>query len=229
MARPKALIMEIARLAIQSGDHRGPAVIITPPFPKGAAVLAHGYGGCKEELLGLAWRVAEHGFAACAIDLRGHGEHALAMDTKFLVDMEAAIEHCRGFGKVVAIGHSLGGRLALMSTADYAIGISPPLDPHYCERTQELLQKVRSYRVKQENTKALFDFQESLPSDHDDGSGRKLIIYGSRDVPEILDSCNELRVQGANVVRIEEAKHGDTYLLEATFSAISQQLAEWFG
>lgn len=220
--------MNIERLAIKSDGHEVPSVIISPPFPKGAAVLAHGYGGCKEELLGLAWRVAEQGLVACVIDLRGHGEHLLAMDTEFLVDMEAAIRHCRQYGRVVAIGHSLGGRLALLSSADFAIGISPPLDPHYCERTQELLQKVRSYRVKQGSTNALFEYLETLPSAKDTESGRLLIIYGSRDVPEILDSCNELRASGANVVRIEEAKHGDTYLLEATFSSISAQLARWF-
>jgi alpha-beta hydrolase superfamily lysophospholipase len=220
--------MDIERLAIRSGDHEVPSVIIIPPFPRGAAVLAHGYGGCKEELLGLAWRVAEQGLVACVIDLRGHGEHQLVMDTEFLVDMEAAIRHCRQFGKVVAIGHSLGGRLALMSSADFSIGISPPLDPHYCERTQELLQKVRSYRVKQENTKALFEYLRNLPSMKDAGSGRILIIYGSRDVPEILESCDELKTAGANVVKIDEAKHGDTYLLEATFATISQQLSKWF-
>jgi acetyl esterase/lipase len=220
--------MIIERLSIKSGGHEVPGVIISPADPKGAAVIAHGYGGCKEELLGLAWRVAEQGLAACTIDLRGHGEHRLPMDNEFLADMEAAIRHCRRYGKVVAIGHSLGGRLALISSADFAIGISPPLDPHYCDRTQELLQKVRSYRVKQESTNAVFEYLRTLPASRDDGSGRSLVIYGSRDVPEIVDSCNELKATGANVLRIDEARHGDTYQLESTFAAVSEQLARWF-
>lgn len=220
--------LNIERLAIKSGKHEIPAVIISPVEPRGGAVIAHGYGGCKEELLGLAWRVAEQGFAACAIDLRGHGEHQLAMDKEFQTDMEAAIRYCRRFGRVVAIGHSLGGRLALMSSADFAIGISPPLDPHYCARTQELLQKVRSYRVKQESADAVFDYLSSLPANPQDRTGRTLIIYGSRDVQEIVASCNELSASGANVQRIEEAKHGDTYQLERTFEIIWDQLGEWF-
>lgn len=205
-----------------------PSVIISPAEPKGGAVIAHGYGGCKEEQLGLAWRVAECGLAACAIDLRGHGEHQLTMDSEFLADMEAAIRHCRKYGKVVAIGHSLGGRLALMSSADYAIGISPPIDPDYCARTQELLHKVRSYRVKEERSGAVFDYLKGLPALKGDRGGRTLVIYGSRDVPEIVDSCDVLKATGANVLRIEEARHGDTYQLESTFAAIAEQLARWF-
>jgi dienelactone hydrolase len=220
--------MRIERLAIPGAGFEVPSVIIAPPVPIGGAVIAHGYGGCKEELLGLAWRVAESGLAACTIDLRGHGQHTLLMDSDFLMDVEAAIRHCRKYGKIVAIGHSLGGRLALMSSADFAIGISPPLDPHYCVKTQELLQKVRSYRVRPEDSNAVFDILKMLPSCREDRENRTLIIYGSRDVPEIVDSCNELRSSGANVLRIEEARHGDTYQLETTFRAISEQLTGWF-
>ncbi len=220
--------MKIERLTIPGAGNSIPSVIICPPAPLGAAVIAHGYGGCKEELLGLAWRVAECGLAACTIDLRGHGQHSLPLDSDFLVDMEAAIRYCRKYGNVVAIGHSLGGRLALISSADHAIGISPPLDPHYCTKTQELLQKVRSYRVRPEDSTAVFDILKKLPSCRDDSTERTLVIYGSRDVPEIVVSCNELRASGANVIVIEEARHGDTYQLESTFSAISEQLDRWF-
>lgn len=37
--------------------------MIEPAAPKGAAVVIHGYGGCKEEQLGMAWRIAEKGLA----------------------------------------------------------------------------------------------------------------------------------------------------------------------
>ncbi len=220
--------MRIERTEIKAPGADVPGIAIVPSSPRGGAVIAHGYGGCKEEQLGLAWRVAECGLAACAIDLRGHGEHRMAMDSDFLADVEAAIRHCRRYGKVVAIGHSLGGRLALMSSADFAIGISPPIDPDYCARTQELLHKVRSYRVKEERSGAVFDYLKGLPALKDDRSRRTLVIYGSRDVPEIVDACDGLKAGGANVLRIEEARHGDTYQLESTFAAISAQLAKWF-
>ncbi len=120
--------MAIIRESIQGNGFVVPGVQFIPSNAKNAVVIAHGYGGCKEEPLGLAWRVAESGLAVCSIDLRGHGEHALPMDEHIQDDIEAAIEHCRSYGKVTAIGHSLGGRLALISSADHAIGISPALE-----------------------------------------------------------------------------------------------------
>ena len=90
----------------------------------GAAVVVHGYGGCKEEQLGLAFRVAESGLVTYSIDLRGHGQHPLKLDYNVQDDVELAIQHARRYGKVVAIGHSLGGRLSLMSSADFSIQIS---------------------------------------------------------------------------------------------------------
>ena len=59
--------------------------------------------------MGLAWRVAEIGLTSCVIDLRGHGENLLNLDHGVLSDVGAAIEYCRRYGNVAAIGHSLGG------------------------------------------------------------------------------------------------------------------------
>src|SRR5271157_6042721 len=122
-------------MTIADSDHRIPAIRISPENPVGAAVVVHGYGGCKEEQLGLAWRVAQSGLVADCIDLRGHGDNPRPFDATVLDDVEIAIRNCREFGKVVAIGHSLGGRLSLTSSADFAIGISPPLEGTHGERT----------------------------------------------------------------------------------------------
>ncbi len=220
--------MNIERKDIKARGFQVPGIVISPTSPKGAAVIAHGYGGCKEEQLGLAWRVAETGIAACAIDLRGHGQHSLPLDPGVLNDVEAAIGHCRRYGPVVALGHSLGGRLALISSADFAIGLSPPLDPSYCARTRELLQKLRSYRVRPSDPDTVFNMLRDLPPFQEEGRDRTMIIYGSRDVPEIVEAGDSLKAIGRNAVRIEDAVHGDTYLLERTYDAISSQLAQWF-
>ncbi|MBI0583149.1 MAG: alpha/beta fold hydrolase [Methanomassiliicoccus sp.] len=220
--------MDVQRADIRKGGHIIPAIIIVPPAPRGAAVISHGYGGCKEEQLGLAFRIAEAGLAACAIDLRGHGQHPLPLDAGVLTDVDAAVAHCRRFGRVVAIGHSLGGRLALISEADFAVGISPPLDPSYCVRTRELLQKLRSYRVRPDDPDTVFDFLRTLPAYREEGSERTMVIYGSRDVPEIVESGDALKALGRNAVRIEGAIHGDTYMLESTFAALDKQLDLWF-
>ncbi len=42
----------------------------------------------------------------------------------------------KDFGQVTAIGHSLGCRFALISGADFAIGISPALPKTFTPQTQ---------------------------------------------------------------------------------------------
>jgi dienelactone hydrolase len=78
----------------------------------------------KRRMLGLAARVAERGLAACVFDIRGHGEHPAPLDAAMLEDLEAILTFLRRFGRVAAAGHSLGGRLALMSSADAVAAIS---------------------------------------------------------------------------------------------------------
>jgi hypothetical protein len=142
--------------------------------------------------------------------------------------VELAILHARKSGRVVAIGHSLGGRLSLMSSADFAMGISPPLDGSYGARTEELLKKLRGYRVVTDSPGKVFDLLAKIPDWEDNDESRSMIIYGSRDVPEIVESCDRLRATKDNVLRIEGALHSDTYLMEMTFKVIDGQLAKWF-
>lgn len=220
--------MQIQRVEVQGAGFTVPGVIIEPKSPLGAAVISHGYGGCKEEQLGLAWRVAEAGLAALAIDLRGHGEHPLSLDKDVLDDVEAALRHCHRYGKVVAIGHSIGGRLSLISSADHAIAISPPLDSAYSERTEETLRKLRHNKVRSDDSNWVFEILRNMPLWKNEGKGY-MMIYGSRDVPEIVSSCDALLNDGGNVVRIEGALHGDTYLMNVTYMNVARQLDEWFG
>jgi hypothetical protein len=215
-------------MIIDGMDLRVPAIGIVPREPVGAAVIVHGYGGSKEEQLGLASRVACSGLATYAIDLRGHGQHPLDLDDRIQDDVELAISHARRHGKVVAIGHSLGGRLSLMSSADFAIGISPPLEGHYGARTEELLKKLRGYRVRTDNPRKVFDILAKIPQWEDEDRSRSIIIYGSRDVPEIVTSCDLLATSRSDVFRIEDALHSDTYLLEMAFEKIGQKLERWF-
>lgn len=85
------------RQTIQYNGINIPSIINIPSNPYGAAVIVHGYGGCKEEQLGLAWRAAELGLATCAIDLHGHGENMLNLEQGIFSDVEAAVDYCRRF------------------------------------------------------------------------------------------------------------------------------------
>jgi dienelactone hydrolase len=221
--------MNIERVTIDANGINIPSIILIPSNTIGVAIITHGYGGCKEEQLGLAYRVAELGITTCVIDLRGHGENTNLFDGNILLDIEDVIKYCRNFGqKVVAIGHSLGGRLSLISSADYAVGISPALDRNFSEKTQEILNNMRGYRVKQSSNEKLFKVIEMLPTLNDDNSKNKIIIYGSRDVPEIVNSSSKLKETGLLVKEVNNALHNDIFTVEDTFKYLIEQLNIWF-
>ncbi len=83
--------MEIERVHIAGAGGLVPAVRLLPASPRGVAVVVHSYGGCKEETLGLAWRIADAGCAALAIDHRGHGEHLAPLDDGVLEEIAGAL------------------------------------------------------------------------------------------------------------------------------------------
>lgn len=214
--------MEIQRKVIHGDGFLIPAIFMMPYSASGAVVIVHGYGGCKEEQLGLAWRIAEMGFATCTIDLHGHGEHPLMFTGRVVEDVEATIQFCRAFGKVAVVGHSLGGRLALLSSADLAIAISPAFCKTYTQQTRDSMKK-RGFRVRQDSPETVYEICEKLPVWEPD-SRPTAIIYGSRDIPEIVKACEEQQAKGVPTLLIENALHSDTYLLEATFEEIGKQL-----
>jgi len=220
------LKMEINREIISGDGFEVPCVTFEPSNSGGAVVVVHGYGGLKEETFGLAWHIAEKGFTAGAIDLRGHGEHRLDLDGNILLDLETTISHFRPFGKVTAVGHSLGGRLSLISSADYAIGISPALNRIFSPQTSESLEERRDYRVRKSKCN-VFDILNDLPQFQPDKK-KSLIIYGSRDVPEIMSECAKLKSDGTQVVQIENALHNDIFLFGSTFETVAQKLQEWY-
>ncbi|KHD38667.1 lysophospholipase [Clostridium acetobutylicum] len=221
--------MNIRREKIYTNGIYVPCLILEPINALGTAVVTHGYGGCKEEQLGLAYRVAELGITTYVIDLRGHGENNNPFDNNLLEDLEGIIKYCREFGgKVVAIGHSLGGRLSCISSADYKVGISPALDRSFGEKTKEILNNVRRYRTDHSSGIELFDVMKKLPILNEKDSSRKMIIYGSRDVPEIITACTKLKGKGFSVNEVEYALHSDIFTLESTFEYLINTLKIWF-
>lgn len=219
--------MKIEREKIPGEGFIVPCVTLKPSNSRGAALVVHGYGGFKEETLGLAWRIAEGGFTTGAIDMRGHGQHPLELDENILIDVETAVAHFKQFGEVTAVGHSLGGRLSLVSSADYAIGISPALAREYTTDTKDLINDLRDYRVRNSSATNVFEILENLPQ-LSFPPDKSLIIYGSRDLPEIKNECELLKSEKFPVTNIEEALHGDIFLFEPTFNLIAGKMNEWY-
>jgi len=219
--------MILERLEVKSKQGAIPAVALSPPDARGAALVIHSYGGSKEEVLGLASRIAELGLVAYAMDLGGHGQNPRRFNRGVVEEVEAVIAHLQRLGRVVAVGHSLGGRLALASAADYAFAISPALARAYGAATRNGLDDFRSYRVREASQAVNLDLLRSLP-EWRPGPLPAAIAFGSRDVPEIIEACRAVAALGADVTEIPRAMHQDIIQLEATFEVLEKRLRAWF-
>ena len=89
------------------GDRSGPTVL-----------LLHGGGQTRHSWGGTARLLAERGWRAVAVDLRGHGESAWAPDGRYSIDDFAAdvVAVAGALGqRPVLVGASLGGVAALVA------------------------------------------------------------------------------------------------------------------
>ncbi len=57
---------------------------------------------------------------------------------------------------------------------------------------------------------------------------KKSIIYGSRDILEIISSCNILKSKNLSVTEINNAQHSDIFTLEITFQNGVIQLKKYY-
>lgn len=180
--------MEITRLTElrSKDDHVVPAYLLRPPAPTAGVAIAHGYGGCKEHMLGLAVRLAERGLAACVFDIRGHGEHLAPLDAGMLEDFEATLLFLRRFGRVAAVGHSLGGRLALMSSADAVVGISPALPQRPSEEGRAMLIHFGSTAVRAKGPGEILDILRAMPPPGA-VSRPTLLLHAEGDIPSLIE------------------------------------------
>jgi len=90
-----------------------------------AVLLAHGWGGNREQMLSQAGRLARDGFGVLLFDLRGHGSSGSrgGGGEREPLDVEAArsfLEGEPGVRWIAAVGYSLGG---------VAVGLAAARDP----------------------------------------------------------------------------------------------------
>jgi dienelactone hydrolase len=180
--------MEFARLTqIQSTDgHPVPAYLFLPTSPAGGVAVAHGYGGGKEQMLGLAARLAERDLAACVFDIRGHGEHPAPLGPAMLEDLEATLTFLRRFGRVAAVGHSLGGRLALASSADVVVAISPALPQRPSEEGRAMLTHFGSTAVRARAPDEILGLLRTMPPPPT-MARPTLLLHAAGDIPSLIE------------------------------------------
>jgi PAS domain S-box-containing protein len=192
----KTRLAEVRRVTdLTAPDGHGiPALLFTPPVPRGAAVICHGYGASKEQMLGVAEAVVEKKFAALVIDLCGHGENTAPIGPGMREEVDAAVAYLRRFGKVAVVGHSLGGRLALMSSADVMVAMSPSVMMQMSPQGKWMFENLPSPGIREPYSGYVLELLEKLgpvPA-HDRPC---LLLYSERDIQGLLDGAGDLQAQ----------------------------------
>ncbi len=205
-----------------------PAYLILPEVPtRGAAVVAHGYASSKEAVLGLGVKVAEDGWAALVIDLRGHGEHPAPLGEAILGDINGAVGYCRERWPglpVAVIGHSLAGRLALMSEADLLVAISPAVPSKPSVEGREVLTKLSSTKVNQASPDAVLLLLQAL-GPVPDRQVPTLLLRGERDIASIIEGIDAVAGELSQAELVEVSLHQlPDVMLEGDIAAY---LARW--
>lgn len=219
--------MQVERIdEIRTADGKKlPGYLLLPERPVGGAALCHGYGGSKEEMLGLGVRVAETAVAALCFDLRGHGEHQAPLGPGMLDDFEAAIAYLRRYGRVAAIGHSLGGRLALLTSADVVACVSPAVAARPSEEGKQMLVHFRSTTVNAAHPAQILELLRALPG-VEKREGDTLLLYARGDIPSLVEGILGLKetLPGAELVEIGTHQHAEAPLLPS----VLPYLPHWF-
>lgn len=168
--------------------HEIPAFLLTPPSPRGGVAVCHGYGGAKEQMLGIAVAIAEKGAVALVFDLCGHGENRAPIGPGMREELEAAVGFVRRFGRTGAIGHSLGGRLALMSSADVIVAMSPSVMVQMSPQGKWMFENLPSPAVREPYSGYVLELLEKLGPVPPHGRP-SLLLYSERDIQGLLDGA----------------------------------------
>jgi dienelactone hydrolase len=198
--------MDVRHVELEGPGAPIPAWQVFPDVaPAAGAVVFHSYGSCKETMLGLALTLAEAGIVCTVPDLPGHGEHPETFGPAILQEVQAAVQQARSHGSVVAVGHSLGGRLALLSGADAVIAVSPALPQQPSPEGIYALRTFASPKVRQEHPGQVVEVLRGLPV-HLASGVPVLVVVGEEDIPSIRSASEDLvsSLAGAELVCITE-------------------------
>ena len=95
----------------------------TMGVPRGTVQIIHGLGEHIERSDELALSLTAAGWHVAGHDLRGHGRSGgprgrIAGENTLLADLAGVIDHLRGTGRHILLGHSLGGLIAARFVAE---------------------------------------------------------------------------------------------------------------
>jgi len=173
--------------------HAIPAYLCTPNrAARGGVAVFPGYGATKEHMLALLAALAEEGLAALSFDPCGHGENLTPIGPGMRDEFEAAVRYVRRFGPAGATGISLGGRLALMSSADCMVAISPAVASKVSPQGKWMFENFPSPSVREPYSGYVLELLDLLGPVPPHGRPC-LLLYAERDIPALLEGAPGLK------------------------------------
>ncbi|MEW6183357.1 MAG: alpha/beta hydrolase [Bacillota bacterium] len=197
-----------------------PAYLLTPENQKGAAIILHGYGGVKEEVLGLGIAAAGAGWKTYLPDLPGHGAHPEPLSGQSIRRFAAAL---KTYTFTAAIGHSLGGRIAMTLGTKRTCLLSIPLDVRFDGRKSELLRVLRARRVRE--SKPFTGLEEALAVLNEPWPSPPVLLFHSfRDLPTCLAAVASAREIGWETRSVNNVGHLDIITAPEVLNAVGAYL-----
>lgn len=206
---------------IQVRDENGSLLLSSDSLPRGRALLLHGYGQSRYEMLPLATRLAQGGWEVLAPDLPGHGSSSELLSP---ASVQAFLLARKGEpAPDLVIGHSLGARIAVaLGGCPRVIAISPPVESRFDESTRaELLGYLRPRWVREEKPMAaLAELLRTLPMDSG-GVESGLVLLAQNELSAVEAGTGLWRGRAAwTVERVRHTDHGSIHLSAATAERI---------
>jgi dienelactone hydrolase len=198
--------MLVRRIELNGGEHFTPAWEVSPESgPHGGAAIFHGYGSAKESMLGLALALSEAGLACTVPDVCGHGEHPAPFSPSVVEDVRRTVEHARSHGPILAVGYSMGARLAMLAEADAIVAISPALPVQPSPEGMYALRTFPAPRVRQERPGQVVEILRDLPM-QPACRVPVLVLLGEGDIPSIRRAAEDLAssLEEAELVTVAE-------------------------
>ncbi len=188
----------------------------------GWMLILHGYGGCKEEMLPLSVFLAGKGIPSLIADLPGHGE------SMGWFNYAAVCESIAGWRKRMrnefagAIGHSVGGRLALSLDFPRNVAISPPLCASFTGGKKEMTRVLRPRRVTESAPflgllEILNTLGDSLPAEPDK---KGLLLVAQHDLPVVKKAAAVAPPDYYEIKQIRYSDHHDILTSRQTLESI---------
>ncbi|MEW6572070.1 MAG: alpha/beta fold hydrolase [Bacillota bacterium] len=207
----------VLKRAVVSG---APAYVLEPEGSQKSAVVLHGYGGTKEEVLGLGLAAAAAGYAVCVPDLPGHGAHPEMLTGGSIRKFAAGL---RSAGFAAAIGHSLGGLVAMVLGTAVLCLLSVPLEARFTGGKSELLRVLRARRVREKKPYAgLEEAFVALAAPWPEPP--VLLLHAVHDLPVCLTAAARGKETGWEVRALRGSGHVDIVNDQEALTAVTSWL-----